>query len=72
MFEIYQLVWAAISFILSFTVMFYALQALDFSKLFKKNSTWQIKAMIVLVSAAIAFMIALGIGNILELISSIK
>lgn len=51
--------------------MFYALQALDFSKIFKQNSTTQIKIVIMAISASVAFGIASGIGEILKLIIEI-
>lgn len=70
--ELYCLIWEIGIFIICFILMFYALQALDFSKLFRSNSTKQIKIVILFVSAAVSFMIALGIGEILQLISSLK
>lgn len=50
------------------TLMYVSLQRLDFSKLFKANSTTQIRAVIVCVSAAIGFIIAIGFNELLNLI----
>lgn len=69
---IYILVWEIAIFISVFALMFYALQAVDFSKIFKKNSTFQIKVIICFVSAAVGFAISMGIGEILKLILEIN
>lgn len=53
------------------TLMYVSLQCLDFSKLFKANSTTQIRAVIVCVSAAIGFIIAIGFNELLNLILNI-
>ncbi len=53
------------------TLMYVSLQRLDFSKLFKANSTTQIRAVIVCVSAAIGFIIAIGFNELLNLILNI-
>ena len=68
---IYILVWEIVTFVTIFSLMFYALQALDFSKIFKQNSTTQIKIVIMAISAAVAFFISSGIGEILKLIIEI-
>lgn len=68
---IYILVWEVVTFVTIFSLMFYALQALDFSKIFKQNSTTQIKIVIMAISAAVAFCISSGIGEILKLIIEI-
>ncbi|CCY08125.1 MAG: DUF1146 family protein [Coprobacillus sp.] len=68
---IYILIWEVLVFVTIFSLMFYALQALDFSKIFKQNSTTQIKIVIMAVSASVAFGIASGIGEILKLIIEI-
>lgn len=71
MIDLYLLVWEVMIFITCFAFMYYALQALDFSKMFKANSTRQIRIIITLISAAVAFTIAFGLGEILKLISSV-
>lgn len=53
------------------TLMYVSLQRLDFSKMFKANSTTQIRAVIVCVSAAIGFIIAIGFNELLNLILNI-
>ena len=53
------------------TLMYVSLQRLDFSKMFKANSTTQIRAVIVCVSAAIGFIIAIGFNELLKLILNI-
>lgn len=58
-------------FILVTTLMYVSLQRLDFSKMFKANSTTQIRAVIVCVSAAIGFIIAIGFNELLNLILNI-
>ena len=45
---------------------YFALMALDFSKLFKPNSTWQIKLLAILIGIALGFMIAGGIFDIIR------
>ena len=66
-----KLVWEVTIFVIVFTSMFIALQRIDFSKLFKPNSTVHIKIVIIFVSAAVAFGVAIGIGEIVELIGII-
>ena len=70
--ELYLILFEIVVFVLITTLMYLSMQRLDFSKLFKANSTTQIKAIIVCVSSAIGFMISLGLGNILELILELK
>lgn len=64
----YLLLWEVVIFLFVFMLMYFAMQALDFSKLFKANKTRQIKIIITFVSAAVAFSISFGFGHILELI----
>ncbi len=71
MIELYLLVWELFAFIAAFMFMYYALNALDFSKLFKPNSTRQIRIIITLVSSAVAFAISFGFGEILKLIANL-
>lgn len=70
--ELYILLFELVVFILVATLMYVSLQRIDFSKMFKANSTVQIKAIIVCISSAIGFMIAMGFGEVLQLISEIK
>ena len=58
--------WEITIFVVSFAFMFSALQRIDFSKLFKPNSTLQIKIVIIFISMATSFMIALGIGELVD------
>lgn len=64
----YLLLWEVVIFLFVFMLMYFAMQALDFSKLFKANKTREIKIIITFVSAAVAFSISFGFGHILELI----
>lgn len=68
MLTVYKLVWEVTIFIIVFTSMFIALQKVDFSKIFKPNATVQIKIVIISISAAVAFGVAIGVGEIIELI----
>lgn len=67
----YLLVWEIVVFLFVFMLMFFAMQAIDFSKMFKANKTREIKIIITFVSAAVAFAISSGFGSILELITKI-
>ena len=51
-------------------VMYWALQRLDFSKLFKPNSTIQIKIVLLFVSLAIGIICALGVCVLINNIAS--
>ncbi|MDD3382184.1 MAG: DUF1146 family protein [Bacilli bacterium] len=42
---------------------FKALSAIDFSKVFKQNSTWQIRLLILLLSIIISYLLASAIEN---------
>ena len=70
--ELYILLFEVVVFILVTTLMYVSMQRIDFSKMFKANSTVQIKAIIVCISSAIGFIMALGFGEVLDLISKIK
>lgn len=71
MIDTYLLVWELVVFLASFMFMYYALNAIDFSKLFKPNSTRQIRIIITLVSSAVAFANSFGFGEILKLIANL-
>lgn len=65
-YEVYLQVWYFVIFIPASIASYYALMALDFSKLFKTNSTWQIRVLSLLISIALGFLIADGVLGILE------
>ncbi|MDD4000574.1 MAG: DUF1146 family protein [Bacilli bacterium] len=53
--------------LIGFTPLTYkALMAIDFSKTFRKNSTWQIKFLMTFISISLAFIIAFAFSVILE------
>lgn len=58
-------------FVFVFSFMYYAMQKIDYSKLFKPNSTRAIIVIITFISAAVAFICMIGMGEILELIAQI-
>lgn len=70
-YALYILIWEVFVFIIIFSLMFNAMQSIDFSKFFKANSSKQINIIIIMISAGIAFGIAIGLGNILSLITEI-
>lgn len=47
---------------------YFALMALNFSKLFKPNSTWQIKLLAILISIALGLIVASGILDIVKFV----
>lgn len=48
-----------------------ALMAIDFSKIFSRNSTWQIRLLMTFISIALAFLISYAVTLSLEKILSI-
>lgn len=48
-----------------------ALMAIDFSKIFRRNSTWQIRLLMTFISIAVAFLISYAVTLSLEKILSI-
>lgn len=48
-----------------------ALMAVDFSKIFRRNSTWQIRLLMTFISIALAFIISYAVTISLEKILSI-
>lgn len=72
MMSIYQLVVFICIFLLTSTLSYVSMQRLNFENLFKANSTPQIKALLVLISSTIGFIISLGVNEILELIENIS
>lgn len=71
MIDVYNLIWFLSIAIIVFSLMFFSLQRLDYSNIFKANSTVQIKIFIIFVSLAVACAVALGISKIIELISAL-
>ncbi len=67
----FYLVWYFVIVVIIGVATYFALMALDFSKLFKPNSTWQIKLLAILISAAIGFIIASGMLDIIRYIKEI-
>ncbi|HEY8395815.1 MAG TPA: hypothetical protein VIK96_03465 [Bacilli bacterium] len=58
--------------LIGFTPLTYrALMALDFSKIFRRNSTWQIRFLMTFISFALSFLIAYAFTIIYERIFSI-
>lgn len=71
-YEAFLQIWYFVILIPVSVATYYALMALDFSKLFKANSTWQIRVLSLLISLAIGFILADGVfGIINRLVSSI-
>lgn len=71
MFEYLVLMWFFVIFIpLSFAC-YRALMALDFSKLFRPNSTWQIKLLTLVFSIALSFIVAFAFAAIIYAIRTI-
>ena len=69
--NVYNLVWFFTIALVVFSLMFFSLQRLDFSKLFKANSTVQIKIFIVFISLAVGFGVAMGTLKLVELIVNV-
>lgn len=64
---VYMIWYFTISLIIA-TATYFALMAVDFSKIFRSNSTWQIKILAILISAALGFSIASGIFDIVRFV----
>lgn len=72
MLDYYIQIWYFVIFIPVSVASYFALMALDFSKLFKSNSTWQIRVITLLISISLGFIIADGVlGIITRLAESI-
>ena len=61
--------WFFIIFIPLIFACYHAIMALDFSKLFKPNSTWQIKLLTLVLSISLAFIVAFSFVAIAYLIN---
>lgn len=71
-YEAFLQIWYFVILIPVSVATYYALMALDFSKLFKANSTWQIRVLSLLISLTIGFVLADGVFGIIDrLVSSI-
>lgn len=68
MIEIYRLILFIGLFLIVTALSYVSLQKLNFSKLFKENSTTQIVTILLLVSSAIGFIIAIGFNELIGLI----
>lgn len=66
MLEFYTQMWYFVIFVPVSVATYYALMAVDFSKIFKSNSTWQIRVITLLISIAIGFIIANGVYGIVN------
>ena len=65
------LVWG-LSVVVTVTILVhYSLQALDFSKIFKSNSTFQIKVIMLFISLSIGIICAIGTCMFLNALSSL-
>lgn len=69
--DIVLLVWGLAITLCVTVLMHYSLQSLDFSKLFKPNSTLQIKIIILFISLTCGIVCALGICRMLEMFYAI-
>ena len=64
---ILKFVWEVTIFAIVFAFMFVGLSRVDFSKIFKANSTIHIKIVVLILSLATAAAISLGLGELIEL-----
>ncbi len=69
--DIVLLVWGLSTTLIVCGLLYYAFQALDFSKLFKANSTLQIKIIIVLISLSCGIICGIGMCKLLNLLLDI-
>lgn len=69
-YQAYLQVWYFVLLIPISVITYYALMAIDFSKIFKANSTWQIRVLAIIISLVFGFVIADGILGILDRILS--
>lgn len=52
-------------------IVYRTFQAIDYSKIFRRNSTWEIRTLVLLLSIAIAYLVASAFISVLERIMSI-
>ena len=68
MIEIYRIILFLGLFLIVTALMYVSLQKLNFQNLFKENSTPQIVTVLLLISSAIGFIIAIGFNELIGLI----
>lgn len=71
MFEQITLTWFLVIFVALVPISYRALQALNFGNLFQRNSTWQIKFLLIVISISLAFLVAFAVLTIFREISAI-
>ena len=69
--NILLLVWGISVTLIVSGLLYYAFQALDFSKLFKPNSTLQIKIILLLISLSCGIVCAFGLCKLMDIILSL-
>jgi len=65
------IMWFFIIFLGLIPVVYKALMAIDFSTIFKRSSTWQIKLLTIFISISLAFIVSYAIMTSLEKILTI-
>ena len=68
MIEIYRIILFLGLFLIVTALMYVSLQKLNFQNLFKENSTSQIVTVLLLISAAVGFVVAIGFNELIGLI----
>ena len=68
MIELYRLILFLGLFLIVTALMYVSLQKLNFQNLFKENSTTQIVTILLLISATIGFVVAIGFNELIGLI----
>ena len=68
MIEIYRLILFLGLFLIVTALMYVSLQKLNFQNLFKENSTTQIVTVLLLISATVGFVVAIGFNELIGLI----
>ena len=71
MINIYRLILFLGIFLIITALSYVSMQKLNFKNLFKENSTTQIVTILLLISAAIGFVIAIGFNELIELIMNL-
>lgn len=68
MIELYRLILFLGLFLIVTALMYVSLQKLNFQNLFKENSTTQIVTVLLLISATVGFVVAIGFNELIGLI----
>ena len=63
--------WFLVIFVALVPINYRALQALNFGSLFQRNSTWQIKFLMIVISLSLAFLVAFAVLTIFREISGV-